>query len=88
MSTSCFSEPGLTYKFQNKAKKVAGRKHRMLWFSLSWQQRTTQSLSLLTSSHQNGEKNQKENAKLVGWDKNSLREWQREKKITTIILVK
>jgi len=27
-------------------------------------------------------------AKLVGWDKNSLTEWQREKKITTIILTK
>jgi len=29
-----------------------------------------------------GEENQKEKAKLVGWDENSLTEWQREKKTT------
>jgi len=35
-----------------------------------------------------GEKNQKEKARLVGWDKNSLNEQQREKKRTTVILIK
>jgi len=35
-----------------------------------------------------GEENRKEKAKLVGWDKNSLTEWQREKKITTTIPIK
>jgi len=33
-----------------------------------------------------GEENQKEKAKLVGWDKNSLTEWQREKKKTIILM--
>jgi len=35
-----------------------------------------------------GEENKKEKAKLVGWDKNSLTEWQRKNKITTKILIK
>jgi len=34
------------------------------------------------------EENQKEKAKLMGCDKNSLTEWQREKKITTITQMK
>jgi len=44
-------------------------------------------LSLLHPPWWDGEKNQKEKAKLMGCDKNSSTEWQREKKIT-IILVK
>jgi len=57
----------------------------LLWFSLSLQQRTTQ---LLSHSPSPVEENQKENAKPVGCDKNSLTEQQRQKKITTIILIK
>jgi len=34
-----------------------------------------------------GEENQKEKAKLVCWDKNSLTEWQREKKITIMLYI-
>jgi len=45
-------------------------------------------LSLLPSSRWDGEQNQKQKAKLMGWDKNSLTEWEREKRITTIILIK
>jgi len=45
-------------------------------------------LSLLLPPRKDGEENQKEKAKLIGWDKNSSTEWQREKKITTIILIK
>jgi len=39
-------------------------------------------LSLLPPPQWDGEENQKEKAKLVGWDENSLTECQREKKIT------
>jgi len=35
-----------------------------------------------------GEENQKEKAKLVGWDKNSLTEQQREQRTTTRALIK
>jgi len=45
-------------------------------------------LSVLHPPQWDGEKNQKEKAKLVGWDKNSLTESQREKKTTTIMLIK
>jgi len=45
-------------------------------------------LSLLPSPQWDGEENQKEKAKCVGCDKNSLAEQQRKKKITTIILIK
>jgi len=34
------------------------------------------------------EENQKEQARLVGWDKKNLAEQQAEKKITTTILIK
>jgi len=44
-------------------------------------------LSLLPPPQRDGEENQKEKGKkLVGWDENSLTEWQRKK--TTIILIK
>jgi len=39
-------------------------------------------LSLLPPPQWDGEDNQKEKAKLMGWDENTLTEWQREKKIT------
>jgi len=39
-------------------------------------------LSLLSPPWRDGEENQKEKAKLIGCCKNSLTEWQREKKIT------
>jgi len=45
-------------------------------------------LSLLLPPRWGGEENQKEKAKLVGCDENSLTKWQREKKITTVILIK
>jgi len=46
-------------------------------------------LSLPPSPAQcDGEENQKEKAKLMGCDRNSLTEQQRKKKITTIILIK
>jgi len=60
----------------------------MSWFSPSWQQRTAWLLSHSSAPQQDGEENQKEKAKLVGWDKNSLTERKREKKITTTILIK
>jgi len=41
-------------------------------------------LSLLSPLQWDGEENQKEKAKLVGWDKNSLTEQQREKKIIPV----
>jgi len=45
-------------------------------------------LSLLPPPCWDREENQNEKAKVVGWDKNSLTHWQREMKITTIILIK
>jgi len=42
----------------------------------------------LTPPWWDGEENQKEKAKFMGLDKNSSTEQQREKKITTIILIK
>jgi len=36
----------------------------------------------------NGEKNQKQKAKLVAWDKDHLKEQQRKRRITTITLIK
>jgi len=44
----------------------------------------TVTLSLLSPALWDGEENQKEKKqKLMGWDENSLTEWQREKKTTT-----
>ena len=56
----------------------------MLWFCLNLQQRIyTVALSLITPPPWDGEESQKEKRqKLVGWDENSLTEWQREKKTT------
>jgi len=45
-------------------------------------------LSLLPLSSCDGEEHQQEEAKLVDWDKNSLTEQQREKKITRVLLIK
>jgi len=43
--------------------------------------------SLLPPPRWDGEENRKEKrGKLVGWDENSLTEWQREKKITIILI--
>jgi len=47
-----------------------------------------QSLSNSCPSQCHGKENQKELVKLVGWDKYSLTEQQREKKITIVILIK
>jgi len=59
---------------------------RLLWFSFSWQQRSMRLLS--HSSLVGWGENQKEKAKLMGCDKKSLTERQREKKITTITPIK
>jgi len=57
---------------------------RLLWLSLSWQQRTTQLLShSFPLPGGVGKRTRREKAKLMGWDDNSLTEWQREKKIAT-----
>jgi len=44
--------------------------------------------SLAPSSWWDGEENGKKKAKLMGWDKDSLTEQQRQRKIITIILIK
>jgi len=46
----------------------------------------TAALSLFLPPRWDGEENQKEKTKLIGCDKNSFTEWQREKKITTILI--
>jgi len=62
--------------------------------AITWPQPATKNhavtLSLLPPPplQWDGEENWKAEAKLVGWDKNSLTEQQREKKIITIILIK
>jgi len=48
-------------------------------------QLATKNHTVTHSSRCDGEENQKEKAKLLDWDKNSLTEWQREKKITVLI---
>jgi len=45
-------------------------------------------LSLLPPSQGDGEGDQKEKAKFTGWDENSLTHWQREKKITIVLIKK
>jgi len=54
----------------------------LLWFCLNLQQKNhTVTLSLLPPPWWDGKRNQKEKRqKLVGWEENSLTEWQREKK--------
>jgi len=48
------------------------------------QKNHTVTLSLLPPPQCDGEENQKEKRqKLLGWDKNCLAEWQREKKTTS-----
>jgi len=62
----------------------------MLCFSHGRQQRTTWPVyhPSLVPTQWGGEENQKEKANLVGWDKNSLTEQQRKRKITTKIQIK
>jgi len=57
----------------------------VMWFCLNLQQKShAVTLSLLPPHRWDGEENQKEKRqKLMGWDENSLTEWQREKKTTT-----
>jgi len=52
----------------------------MLWFYFNLQQRTTQLLSpSFPLPGGIGRRIRRKKAKLVGWDENSLAEWQREK---------
>jgi len=59
----------------------------VVWPQLATKNHTV-AFSLLPTTQWDGEKNQNEKAKLVGWDKNSLTEWRREKKITTVRVIK
>ena len=56
------------------------------WFSPSWQQRTTRSLSHSSPASGMGRTIGRKRQKLVRWDKNSLTEQQREQKITRTLI--